>query len=694
MPRHYVEYGKYWFDDDAISSGSCRLVISPIANSLEVNTFKSTVLSGDNLEEDFKRNTKLVYKFNGDVFGVFYIQKIKQKTSIAYDITATSVLGILSESNHYGGIYEGVLAKDLISDICGSVPHSIKTSLQNIKLYGYLPIATRRDNLVQVLMAIGGVIKTDRLGVIQITGLYDHPTGAVDEDHLFVNSVPKIDTKVTDLVVMEHQYLKVATEEKVLFDGNAFEGDIITFDNPVYDIVARGFSIIESGANYAKVTAGTGQVVGKEYQHNVKEVSRHLADAEFPNVKKVENATLVSLVNSRSVADNIASYLSRSYFEITSDAKHTGYFPGDIVSTLNPRNMQRIDAFVSEAEMHFGSFMRCKGTWIKGYVPHKAGADQFLDERVLITENMKWIVPDGVTSIRAIIIGGGDGGRNGARGMNGASGGNGYAGSSGQSGEPGDGGLGGKIYEIQIDVVGGQEFQVNIGLGGDPNSAGSPTTFGEYSSDSGERSSYGYIDVTTGEVFGNQGIGGSKIDPVDTPKDIGKYTMQSSYQPTAGGGLVQKDTLTCSERSEIRLQTELLERVSNGNNKYTVYYKLMVSGRALPNGITPGKANDATNYGGGGNGGHGGQGGKGGPGYAVLDIPEFWYLGGNFKISFRDNELEATTGSSGGSGGEAGAGKSGCVLLFYSKPKKIQSGYIKDTKGRIMLDSTRKLIVV
>lgn len=694
MSRHTIEYGVHHFDDDTISGGNCNLVISPIANSLEVNTFSAVVISEQNLEEDFQRNTKLTYSFNGSIFGVFYIQKIKQQTSIEYKITATSIIGILSESDHYGGMYSGITVKELIADICGNVAYSIKTSLQDIKLYGHLPIATRRDNLIQVLMAIGAVVKTDRFGVIQITGLYDQPTGIVDEDHLFVGSVPQNNTKVTDIVLLEHQYLQVATEDKVLYEGNALQNDIITFNVPMYDLRADGFTILESNVNYAKISAGSGKLVGKEYKHNTREVTRHLADAEFPNVKRVEEATLVSLVNSSVVANNLANYLAKSFFEIDSDSKHTGYFPGDIVRSINPRSREEIDAFVSEVEMSFGSFIRAKGQWIKGYVPHKSGADQFLDKRLLITENTTWTVPDGVTSIRAVIVGGGDGGQSGRSGQSGTAGGSGHMGTSGQSGEPGLGGNGGKIYELQLDVVPGQQFVVSIGAGGRPSSSGAPTSFGEYSSDMGEVSSYGYIDVTTGETFGNAGENGVKPDPVAVTSNVSRYGMSAYFRLGEAPGLnVYKSCGTKSDGTVTAGSTKL-ELVSNGDYDYTVYFSLHVSGQKARDGKTLPDADDATNYGGGGNGGHGGQGGQGGHGYVVENVPQFSQSGATWNIVYRNNNLESCPGGSGGGAGKAGSGKSGCVLLFYSEPKKIQSGFIKEKNGRVFIDATGKLFVV
>lgn len=695
MSKHLIEYGLHRFDDDSISEGRCRLVMSPVANSLEVNTFDAIVKSSVNLEEGFKRNTKLTYTFNDGVLGVFYVQKIKQQTSISYKISATSVIGILSEGVHYGGIYSGIAAKDLIAEICGNVKFSIKTSLQNIKLYGHLPIASRRDNLIQVLIAIGAVVKTDRLGVVQITGLYDQPTGVVDADNLSSSSAPQVDSPVTDLTVIEHQFIQSDTAEPVvLFEGNALQGDIIRFTNPVYDLQANGITIIESNVNYAKVAAGSGSITGKEYRHTKREVTRHLSDAEFSNVKRVEDATLVSLVNSSVVADNIARYLSRYHSTISSDAKHTGYFPGDIVKTVNPRSLQDVDAFVSEVELTLGSFLRAKGSWINGYVPHKSGADEFLSKRILLTEDTTWTVPNGVKSIRVVIIGGGDTGTWGTGGTSGTSGGNGRTGSSGQSGEPGQAGSGGKVYELTLDVTEGQQFQVKIGAGGTIDSTkGLPTTFGEHSSESGQVSQYGYIDVTTGEIFANPGNPGIKPEPLVTKTNISQYSVYAVVQPDGRGSAGTKKAATASDSGVFATLTYLSQEFVSGTT-YNSYQRLRITGGATKEGATPIDADSATNYGGGGSGGHGGQGGMGGQGYSVVDIPKVSYGGASWNIIYEEKDLQSTSGSRGGNGGRPGIGKQGCVIVYYNEKKEVQSGYVKDKNGRILLDSTGRLIVV
>lgn len=144
--------------------------------------------------------------------------------------------------------------------------------------------------------------------------------------------------------------------------------------------------------------------------------------------------------------------------------------------------------------------------------------------RAVITKSGSWTAPAGITLLRIIVVGGGQGG---------------YAGEPGDwdnEGERGTSGSGGKIYAETITVMPGQTFTVTIGTGGlggvahgrwevveqghlegekvwgwvdeykDPPTLGTATTFGQYSSEAGQTYEMGYTDVASGDSFGRAGV--------------------------------------------------------------------------------------------------------------------------------------------------------------------------------------------
>ena len=201
-------------------------------------------------------------------------------------------MALLEQSTHYGGIYTGQTVAQVVAHIC-NIPYLIQTRFAGVKLYGWLPIATRRDNLIQVLFAVGANTKVDQNGTLRIESLWDGVASSIPEDRVFLGDSVQYAARVTQVSVLEHQYIP-GSETVDLFDGTAAEGDIIQFSEPVYDLSAEGFSVLESGANYAKLSAGTGKLTGKKYVHTTRDVRAQVLPDDVPNVVEVTEATLVS----------------------------------------------------------------------------------------------------------------------------------------------------------------------------------------------------------------------------------------------------------------------------------------------------------------------------------------------------------------------------------------------------------------
>ena len=68
------------------------------------------------------------------------------------------------------------------------------------------------------------------------------------------------------------------------------------------------FAITEQGDNYAILSAGTGTLTGKSYNHLTRIVRRTVTEGAEENVVTVSDATLVSLTNSVDVAKRMADY--------------------------------------------------------------------------------------------------------------------------------------------------------------------------------------------------------------------------------------------------------------------------------------------------------------------------------------------------------------------------------------------------
>lgn len=568
--NHNIQYLNWTFGPDKIRDGNLYLVTSLLNSSLEVNVLSATVECDDRSILDFERNTPLSYYTQPDRPMIFRVQSIKRAGPNTYAISATSTLGLLSEGQHYGGIYTGQTAQEVIASICGTVPFTIKHNLEEIKLYGWLPIASPRDNLVQVLFAIGASLKTDLDGVLRIEGLWDGISGTVTRNDMYTEAAAEYDGKVTQVIVSEHQYVPW-TEEKQLFEGTAQAGDIITFDEPMHSLKADGFSIQASGANWARVSAGSGVLSGKTYIHNTRQITKDVWPAKEPNVKTVKDATLVSLVNSQDCAQRLADYY-RCRERVDAPVVYRGELPGDRLATYHPFDKTGVAACLESADITLSNTLKAQEKSLVGFVPKQFEQAVIYTRHEVLTGTGIWEVPEGTTSVHAVLIAGGDGGQAGYDGEDGKNGvsvmlshigtGIGLAGKGGSGGRSGMGGPGGKILAIDIDLTDVSYIEYFSGPGGsgglqngELGEQGKATTLtvgnNVYTTDDGSSSPIGYTDVVTGSVFaepGDKGIDGAKggdgssaLNMKNNGENVGEYT----------GGYASSHTYTQSTKSTV-----------------------------------------------------------------------------------------------------------------------------------------------
>lgn len=269
-------------------------------------------------------------------------------------------------------------------------------------------------------------------------------------------------------------------------------GDIITFDEPVYGLTASGFTIQSQGANFAKLSAGNGTLKGRKYKHNTREIIKTVSSASEPNIKAVKDATLVSLVNSQAVSNNLVNYLKWNR-TIKTSVVYQGEIPGDLISTWDPFDKTSVDVCIQEADIILSNTIKANEKMLVGFTPIRQDNSQTYDEHELLIGSGTWTVPDGVSEVEVVVIGGGGAGYDGNPGEAGP-GGSGTWGenftegdsvslsglsvgssktistsaSTSQSntdpGEGGDGGAAGapgKVYRKTITVTPGQRISYN-----------------------------------------------------------------------------------------------------------------------------------------------------------------------------------------------------------------------------------------
>lgn len=724
-----IIYSKWVFEDDDIRSAQIYRATSLIADSLEPNTLNATVRCSDSSILEFEQDTRLTYVHSTDLPAYFYIQDITRTGPDEYAISAMSAIGrLIHGEQHYGGIYTGQTVGQVIPEICGPVPCVVKTNLQDVQIYGWLPIASRRDNLAQVLFAVGAWIRDDLDGVLHIERLWDGYTANITQAQIYQGPSMSYGAKVTQVVVTEHQYVQ-GGEEVTLFEGRSQQGDIITFSEPAYNLRASGFSILESNANYAKITAGNGTLIGSAYIHNTRQISADVSQAAEPNVVTVSDATLVSLVNSSDVAQRLAQYYA-CLATFDGDILPGQQLDGNVVGIYDPFDRQMVQACLKSLDIKISGTLKATVSALVGFKPPQVDDSQTLDERIVLTGSGTYQIPAGTTLIRYVLISGAQGGHCGQKGgdvgtspsvsWSDPTWGDQYRGcglaDGGVGGEGGAPGAGARILEGTLDISDIASIPYSCGLGGlgaaydpdDPDgAAGSDTELGAATTAGAQAPEDGYTDPITGEKYGgigDQGIpggkGAGKAAEVTTVDDETVQLFDPAESVTDEDGNTWSGGLTETEAdAPDRVAMEMRE-----NDGARIWYSrgLGAGAAAGANGSGPGPEASVSvrsssivataasgldgatpaltpkkpaQYGKGGRGGYGGGGASSG-GLAV----------GSTDSSDYTVSITAGTGGIGGNGGPGGPGGDGCIILYISRAIPQESGPLVTSDAKWFLD--------
>ena len=309
-----IIYRNWTFSGNQIQEGNPYDEISLSCSALGSSTIQVTVKCSDSSIVNFLRNEPLIYRRNGRMPVFYYVQSIQRVGPELYTISGTSKVGLLEQRSHRGGIYTGQTVVEVVQDICKPLPVYVKSSLAGIELYGWLPYAkppdrSARDNLAQVLFAIGAYLGVDQDGIFRVEPLWTGISSAIPGNRIYNDASVQYNAAVTSVTVTAHQYQQGAEADRTtLFEGTATAGTTVVFDEPMTALQATGFSIQESNANYAVLTAGSGALTGIPYLHLTNDFTRAIADTPVDNIVTVTDATLVSITNASAVADRMQAY--------------------------------------------------------------------------------------------------------------------------------------------------------------------------------------------------------------------------------------------------------------------------------------------------------------------------------------------------------------------------------------------------
>lgn len=752
MARNKIVYRGTTYD--RLAAGTVYLSKSLLGDELEPNTLSVTVETESKALLSFEIDDPVTYFYQDNKRGTFYLQSVTQVAWNKYDLYATSAIGLLLKRVHRGGIYSGTSAESLLSSICGPIPFRMQTRFSSSKLYGWLPYvkppaSSARDNFMKVLFALGATVTEDLDGALKIEELWDGVSGDAQKNRMGQGASVIREGKVTSVSLIEHQWVQ-GGDQTDLFEGTAAQGTEIVFDEPMYNLTASGFSILERGANYAKLSAGSGTLRGTAYVHNTRLIETKILNSSTENVISVEDQTLISLVNSSGAAKRLANYY-KCLETIDAPLVYNLENPGELLTTYHPFDKTNVSACIKTEEITMSNKLKSQSTLLVGFTPIRQEGSESYEYHVVLTGSGTFTFPEGTTSARAVLIGAGGAGFDGSPGgdstetwegdelkttrinltapttsaSDSSNVSNRGAGTPGNGGAGGAAGTPGKVYEVTFSPSSGSRISYACGVKGTSNGAlGGATTFGSYSSNSGSTSSAGYTDIITGITYAKSGDSGADGGKGGSGADGESVGGVSGGKQEPSGSATRSDSDT-QRRSNISMDIDATANFSlgaaggggaggnSGNNLGTPGGDAEVGSVRLS--ITTGYINafvypnkggtggdgadgaDASVYGCSGS-GAGGGGGAGGDSSASSNVSAQYYVY-NITIETRtdfaiNNNAGGAAVRKGGAGGKGGAGADGCIILYYGVTTPVQDGQLKDKNGLMLLDKYGRRLIV
>lgn len=704
-----IVYGNCEFTDADINSAEVILSNAMVAENLSADEFTFTAHVNDdgylktvfgeyylttsnerykilgNRPTSFIYGTPVEYYKDDELQGRFYLESGARIGRDLYEFHCVSAVGLLIRIPHEGGVYENAetTVGDLVRSIFAKIgfventDYTIENEVAELPVNGWLPYSNCRDNLKQILFAVGAsIVKSNNGDFITIKFISSPTIINIQAGRTYQEGEVFYLAPASRVEVWEHEYHAFADDEVVVLFDNAGKGqadhDIVTFREPCHSFTTTGtLTYSEIGANYAIVT-GEGSLSGKKYTHTtnvvVENIEETLTGNEKSNVVEVKDATLISSINSYNCTKRVAEYYKqKSEVRCGIVLAQDGLKPSSQVSFINSFG-EEANGYVKSMDITISGINRAETVIATDWTPRYFGNS--FGESVLITSGNSWVATR-TGRVKIVIIGAGTGGSGGGNGTGGNAGefelGS-VSGSEarkinhgvgGKGGAKGTGGQQGKVLVIEADVEQGHAYAISIGQGGAGGASGGGigaiggnttiTIDGTvYSSANGIIYDNGYVDAFTGDVYASAGWDGiagqdanqnaharNSTTPVKVQVQVAsdkfeEFELKAGSPSTTGGtGKLYSDT-----------SYDCYAFDADGGGGAFTYPNAQGGDATAPHPLTQ----SAFNY----------YAGKGGAGANAINLKQ--YIDSQYNTKGLTLDLKPGTGGCGGNGGGGGGG--------------------------------------
>lgn len=251
--------------------------IDLISSTVPINVLDASVHSKDEVDYIFQKKQPVELTDNGDLIGVYYIDKGERTGRLDFSFSCKDAIGLLDLVTYNGGLWlTDTPLTTILNDVFGGAyEFDIDTAYKNATLRGHIePGKKQREALQHIAFALGAVVDTTGTNKIRI---FPPGTGATEE----------ISAKQT------------------------YTGGKVTTSDTVTGVEITAFDIVDErpGDNDESI-----EFDGVEYKYTAQVFTAsnpNTVTSDPENVKKFDKCYLVNSSNAQSLANNIMAYYQR-----------------------------------------------------------------------------------------------------------------------------------------------------------------------------------------------------------------------------------------------------------------------------------------------------------------------------------------------------------------------------------------------
>jgi hypothetical protein len=318
IPYRYAKLEKIIFGEERtfyrkdLRSAKVVAETGLISDTLPISELKWTVDSVQDVAFLFQLKQPC-YVYHGDsLIGCYYIDEFSRKGADLFEIDCYDAIGVLSESDFPGGVYNNQSAVSIIGEIVGDdFTIEYDDGIIDMNLTGIIASGNKRAALQQVLFAWGYCATTDGRDTIRIRqpGV---DLSSIGMDKTFTGAKVSTDSVVTSVQVTAHTYT-ASSSGTVEINGQKY-----TDTKTVYTVT-----------------------------------NPDVTKTDKTNVKKVEKGTLVNPSYAQAVAQRVYDYYQMRN-TVKAKIVWSGQQLGDLVSFPNQWG-ERTSGTISKMEMNLSN---------------------------------------------------------------------------------------------------------------------------------------------------------------------------------------------------------------------------------------------------------------------------------------------------------------------------------------------------